>query len=151
MKTLLPRFTKLSDYGRKVSDEIARLYLMKIRRDCRGGYGCLHCMLFDRWNEMEAINELSQDIRYDIHGGEIPMWISGMDCDCNSYANAELIKVSDWWDYQEFLEARQRGLDGPEYYRFLSWDEYEACKDEHYSRDLVAEATEDGHPWVVYS
>ena len=79
-------------------------------------------------------------------GGKVGLVRMGMDCDCTRYLRASIIDVPALFQFQVEQFKHEEWLDGPESTGFC-------CPldlPESFSRDLAAEAFEDGHPHVVY-
>lgn len=82
--------------------------------------------------------------------GKIGVAVSGMDCDCSSYARQYTIDVPNSVPHlKRWFDEHNEWLDGPESLSFIHPDAVDASQ--NYSRDLALEAFEDGHPHVVYA
>lgn len=91
---------------------------------------------------IDRIAECAEDNRIAINE-------SGMDCDCNQYSgNITLIEATPE-AYHAHEDERSEWADGP--FNLYIMKPSEAEKTRYQSRDLIAEAHEDGHPWVVYA
>ena len=86
----------------------------------------------------EENNELIED-------GRIAMVTSGMDCDCVEWENeVSLVKVE---DADKRAASEYEWADGPVSIEWMKPSE--AAKLNKTSRDRIAAAHEDGHPWSV--
>lgn len=132
---------ELAKYNGIVLDEICNLYRLAMRnRDSH-----LHRKLERRWSDMETFAAVRTI------AGHVPYWESGRDCDCVQYGNACVLKCDTYWDYERHITKIYEDAEGPVNVSIIpTWDDYHEAKDQSYSRDLIAEATEDGHPHCVY-
>ena len=133
---------ELTKYEGTVLDEIVDLYKIKMKRDNSD----LHKNLTSKWEAQEVYNDVVTP------NGMIPVWEYGRDCDMVSYGNAYILKAPTFRDWQKHVDETYYWAEGPVGISILpSWDEYLKARGQSYSRDLIAEAHENGHPHVVYA
>jgi hypothetical protein len=84
-----------------------------------------------------------------IEDGKIALYVDGRDCDGVQYSRSY---VMDAWKsvaaFKQWDEERINWLDGPESITLGKPSEFVPINE---SRDLVAEAFENGHPHVIYA
>lgn len=84
-----------------------------------------------------------------VENGKIGVLRSGMDCDCNKYSSARIVDAPvGAIQFARQEEEHYNGLDGPE---STVWRKPSQTTVGYTSRDLAAEAHEDGHRHVVYA
>ena len=91
--------------------------------------------------EMKVCEEYSELIE----DGMIAMVTSGMDCDCVEWENEVSIVKAE--DADKRADSEREWADGPISIKWMKPSE--AAKLNKTSRDRIAEAHEDGHPWSV--
>jgi hypothetical protein len=72
---------------------------------------------------------------------------SGMDCDCVQYSGKVSLVRADWRAVQEHIDHASKWADGPISFGIMPPSEAQSVR--YWSRDRVAEAHENGHPWSV--
>jgi hypothetical protein len=72
---------------------------------------------------------------------------SGMDCDCVEYSGKVSIVPADWRAVIKHMDDAEKWADGPISFAIVSPSKARGI--EYSSRDRIAEAFEDGHPWSV--
>lgn len=97
--------------------------------------------LYAKWQLMETINKCAVD-------GYIWVSESGMDCDCVRYSGSRLRQIPA--TIKAFRDAQDRMYESAEGTCAL-WIHAPNDLPEYHSRDLVAEAFEDGHAHCVYA
>ena len=133
---------ELTKYSDQVVDEIVALLKLKMNRVKSD----LHRNLERTWEMKERYEDVVTP------NGMIPVWESGRDCDMVSYGNAYILNAPTFSDWQKHVDEVYYWAEGPVGVSIIpSWDEYLEARGQSYSRDLIAEATEDGHPHVVYT
>ena len=108
---------------------------------------------FGRWivrcrpeDGLAAKARFADDIRRAAKNGKIKIIESGMDCDCVQYSGRVYRCPATVVAANQIIERIYAEAEGPVSWRIASPDE----KIVYSSRDLAAEAHEDGHPHVVY-
>lgn len=95
---------------------------------------------------------LRHKLEHRVHEGIIYVWETGMDCDCVQFGGLRKITVPEGEDIVAVFEAWENeqydGADGPLSHAIITYER--AQEVQPYSRDLAAEAYENGHPHVVY-
>jgi hypothetical protein len=80
--------------------------------------------------------------------GKIGFVRSGMDCDCTKYYSERVMDgFSSVAAFKKWRSDYHDSLEGPDHSYFVSPDK---ITPQSHTRDLAAEAFEDGHPHVVY-
>jgi len=107
------------------------------------------CSKQDKWDLINERAKLKAQLDEVEYNGVIGVCESSMDCDCVKGGSARrrprLTLIEEWKrneDYYHYLEGP-----GSMWY----CDPREIKRDESWSRDLIMEAFEDGHPHVVYA
>ena len=83
-----------------------------------------------------------------VREGRIGVQRRGRDCDGVSYFRSHVEPFTTLVDFMRKEDARHEWLDGPEYTYYVTPGT--ALHQRSWSRDLVAEAYEDGHSHVIY-
>jgi hypothetical protein len=99
----------------------------------------------------EAINTRAHVynlMRRYMRDGEIGIMVNGMDCDCVQFSYGSVIRVNSITELTDRIEKMYEYSDGPLNISYCTPEQ--ANKVKYTSRDLAAEAFEDGHSHVVY-
>lgn len=90
---------------------------------------------------------LETQIRTHSKAGQIKIVESGMDCDCNRYTGKVHVIQASAKAYWELMDRLSNWADGPFSLRIVPFD----TEITYSSRDLAAEAFENGHAHIVYA
>lgn len=91
--------------------------------------------------------ELKIDLEQCIENGKIAIFESGMDCDCSEYERIYHQKAMSVMEYIKYQDETFKWADGTVSVGYGKPSQHPI---ESYSRDLAAEAYENGHAHVVY-
>lgn len=80
--------------------------------------------------------------------GKVALVESGMDCDCVSYGNHATVLDADLKAVEAHIDSALSWADGPMHFCLMTPSEAALLKPR--SRDLAAEAHEDGHPHSIH-
>jgi hypothetical protein len=72
---------------------------------------------------------------------------SGMDCDCVQYSGKVTLVLADWREVVKHMDDAEHWADGPIRFAIVAPSEAQGIR--YTSRDRIAEAHENGHPWIV--
>lgn len=98
--------------------------------------------LAERERRINEINACIED-------GKIAQYKNGMDCDCVKFSSCRIITAIAAGLIVRYEDDSYKWADGP---LNVSYGKPSEVKEEYSeSRDLIAEAHEDGHPHVVYA
>ena len=120
---------------------------LKIRAALKKTGGCRdwqdHATSADR---LAARVDLQRELDAATVNGKIGIIDSGMDCDCAQYCHVSRRDAMSVIAYEVYAKRAYAGAEGPMLISMCRPDELP----ESWSRDLAAEAYENGHPHVVY-
>lgn len=132
-------------HGSRLYEESAALFRIK----CRVTTSLVYRKRSDRYLYLQTRLRIKKRIAEVQNEGKVKVVESGMDCDGVKYTGKihEIPANAD--SYEELWDELNGWADGPFCLRLI--DEDEAQTTEYQSRDLVAEAFENGHAHILYS
>ena len=101
----------------------------------------------DKVDPLEQRASLKAELEDCTENNIIAIFENGMDCDCVKYSRTYHKKALGVMEYIKYRNDTQDWADGPVSVGYGKPSEHPI---ESYSRDLAAEAYENGHPHVVY-
>lgn len=106
------------------------------------------------WNErpndgLQARVELGREIASKAYHGKVAMVESGMDCDCVRYSGIVRMIPASIIAWVHATDQAYYNAEGPISLYMVTPEEGRKIK--YHSRDLAAEAYEDGHPGIIYT